>query len=151
LNERGVHLQPDRLRFLFLLGPAIQVRDDVLAEVPGTDISISITYRKYLIILNSLPNQSSTTELDRELLAFVQSSSANLRRWVRESTVTKDLVELSLMVVVSMTSRVVDPADVDHNVQRVHWILSDSDVNKVLAAEGTSSIYTTHELWDLEI
>lgn len=72
------------------------------------------------LALDLLPNQTSTAELDGELLALFQSSSADLGRRVRESTVTENFVELSLVVVVSVTSRVIDSTDVNHNVQRVH-------------------------------
>jgi hypothetical protein len=110
------------LGLLFLLRPAVEVGDDMLSEVPGDERSRSenpVVTPSFAPDL--LPNQTSTAEFDRELLALLQSSSTDLGRRVRESTVTENFVELSLVVVVSVTSRVVDPTNVDHNVQRIHF------------------------------
>lgn len=70
---------------------------------------------------DSLPDQPSTTELDGELLTILQLPSSDFRRRVRESSITKDLVEFPLMMIVSVSSGVVHPTDVDDDVQRVHY------------------------------
>lgn len=140
LNKRIIHLQPDLFRPGFGLAPAVDLGDDVFAEMSIRQ-HMHITFQYSFCfshrcnegdeIHDLLPNQPRTTQLHIELPPLLQlppplpiQRLPQLLTSKRKGSVAKDLVEGFLVVVVAVGGGVVDCSDVDDDVEGVDYVIS---------------------------